>query len=154
MAIVTNNSVAEQIEKLSALDIARYFDTIVISEDVGVIKPDPKIFAFALERLGAKAHEAVMVGDSLANDIAGAINAGIAPVWLNRKAHETPVSTGFNRQKIVGTAAKSGLSIHEIITIRTLAPVTTALAAIETAFSKHSLGMKETPNAKLATLAS
>lgn len=43
-------------------------DEIVLSFEVGVVKPDPRIFQIALERLGVEAHEAIMVGDSEEND--------------------------------------------------------------------------------------
>ena len=84
LGIVTNNSTAEQLEKLRALDIAGYFDTVVISEDVGVTKPDPMIFAIALERIGVDASDALFIGDNWANDIAGAHAAGMAAIWLDR----------------------------------------------------------------------
>jgi putative hydrolase of the HAD superfamily len=87
LGLVSNNAVAEQFDKLRRLDIARYFAAIVISEDVGVTKPDPRIFAIALERLGARAADTVMIGDSRAADIDGACQAGLAAVWLNRPNH-------------------------------------------------------------------
>ncbi len=83
LGIVTNNSTAEQWEKLRALDIADSFDAVVISEEAGVTKPDQRIFALALDRLGVTAQESVFIGDSWTNDIAGAVNAGMAAVWLN-----------------------------------------------------------------------
>ncbi len=84
LAIITNNSVAEQLEKLRYLGIAHFFEAIVISEDVGFTKPDRRIFELALERLGVSASQAVMIGDNWAADIEGAHAAGIATVWLNR----------------------------------------------------------------------
>ena len=80
LGVVTNNSTIEQIEKLRALNIASYFDTVVISEDVGITKPDPKIFSIALTRIGARPQDAVFVGDNWTNDVVGAINAGMSAV--------------------------------------------------------------------------
>ncbi|MCA9215256.1 MAG: HAD family hydrolase [Planctomycetales bacterium] len=85
LAIMTNNLVSEQIPKLRQLDLEQYFDVVSISEDVGVAKPHPKIFEVTLERLGLHRHEVVMVGDSLASDIAGAIGVGMPTVWLDRR---------------------------------------------------------------------
>ena len=58
-------------------------DELIASEDVGVAKPDPRIFEIALARLGTSAAEAVMVGDSWANDVAGAHALGIRAIWFN-----------------------------------------------------------------------
>jgi FMN phosphatase YigB (HAD superfamily) len=63
---------------------------LIASEDVGVSKPDRGIFDIALERLGATAADAVMVGDSWANDIAGAVNAGIRAIWFNPDRRPAP----------------------------------------------------------------
>ncbi len=84
VAIVTNNELAEQEEKLRFLGLERTVDALVVSEAVGRSKPDPEIFAEALRRLGVAAEETVMVGDSWANDVLGARGAGIRPVWFNR----------------------------------------------------------------------
>jgi HAD superfamily hydrolase (TIGR01549 family) len=83
IVIVTNNLLEEQQDKLAFCGLASYVDALVASEDVGVSKPDPRIFEIALERVGASAPEAVMVGDSWANDVAGAHAVGIRAIWFN-----------------------------------------------------------------------
>jgi HAD superfamily hydrolase (TIGR01509 family) len=83
IAIVTNNLLEEQQDKLAFCGLASHVDELVASEDVGVSKPDPRIFEIALERIGASIAEAVMVGDSWANDIAGAHAVGIRAIWFN-----------------------------------------------------------------------
>jgi HAD superfamily hydrolase (TIGR01549 family) len=83
IGIVTNNLLEEQQDKLAYCGLAALVDVLVASEDVGVSKPDRGIFDIALERLGVGAADAVMVGDSWANDIAGAVSAGIRAVWFN-----------------------------------------------------------------------
>ncbi len=62
--------------------IAPLLGTIVDSTVAGVAKPDPRIFALALERLEASAKETLFVGDSLDKDIAGARAAGLRTAWL------------------------------------------------------------------------
>ncbi len=151
LGIVTNNSTAEQIEKLRALNIASYFDTIVISEDVGVTKPDPKIFAIALERIGAKPYETVFVGDNWTNDIVGATAAGMTAVWLNRDG-QTPVPARPAGQKWPESRANTGVSSTAVETIHSLAPTTSVLAAIKTAFEKRTPGVEK--HEQLETLAS
>ncbi len=85
LALVSNGAPDVQREKLAGTTLARYFGAIVISCEVGVAKPDPRIFEIALERIGANAHETVMAGDSLARDIAGAHAAGLRAVWIDRR---------------------------------------------------------------------
>ena len=84
IGVVTNNTILEQREKLDTYGIAPWMDVVVISEEVGVTKPDPAIFQIALERLGCSPAQAVMLGDSWQVDVLGARQAGIRPVWFNR----------------------------------------------------------------------
>jgi putative hydrolase of the HAD superfamily len=90
VAIVTNNLLEEQQDKLRFCGLADLVDVLVASEDVGVSKPDPRIFQIALERAGVNAGEALMVGDAWVNDIAGARHAGIRAVWFNPRRAPKP----------------------------------------------------------------
>ena len=56
----------------------------IISEEVGINKPQPGIFQIALEKNGVGAEEAIMIGDSYSSDIQGAKNAGIDQIWLHQ----------------------------------------------------------------------
>lgn len=153
LGIVTNNSTVEQHEKLRALDIARYFDIIVISEDVGVTKPDPRIFEIALERIGARADESVFVGDSWQNDVQGAISSGLTAVWLNRNAHsETQPLAHLSGIKSPEIPANAGVSNYFSIEIHSLAPHSAVLAAIQKTFNNRTPGVHK--NEQLETLAS
>lgn len=84
IAIVTNSQVEEQEEKLAFLGFRHLVDHLVVSEDVGVLKPDPRIFQIALDRAGAPAERAVMLGNSWETDVLGARAAGVRAVWFNR----------------------------------------------------------------------
>lgn len=84
IGIVTNNTVAEQEEKLAFLALDRTVDLLVTSEEVGSAKPDRRIFCSALARAGTTAGETVMIGDSWESDITGARAAGIRAIWFNR----------------------------------------------------------------------
>jgi len=88
IGVVTNNTVAEQTEKLATFGFAPFVDELITSEEIGVAKPNPAIFRVALERIGCDAHEAVMIGDAWVHDVLGASAAGIRALWLNR--HGTP----------------------------------------------------------------
>ena len=90
IAIVTNNLVAEQREKLRHCGLDRYVHLLMASEEAGVSKPEAAIFQLALDRLDGAAHEAVMVGDSWENDILGAQAAGIRAIWFNPAGDPPP----------------------------------------------------------------
>lgn len=90
VAVVTSNLQAEQEEKLRTLGMAHLVDALVVSETVGVAKPDPAIFHAALRQLGCAPADAVMLGDSWATDMVGARTAGVAAVWLNRHGRACP----------------------------------------------------------------
>ena len=91
--IVTNNIVAEQRLKLARCGLAGLVDELVTSEEIGVSKPDARIFHAALERARAAPDAAVMLGDAWATDIEGALSAGIRPVWLNRFGKSRPIAS-------------------------------------------------------------
>ena len=84
LALVTNGAPDVQREKLARAGLAERFAAVVISAEVGVGKPDPRIFRTALDALGVSAEDAMMVGDSLERDIAGAARAGLRSIWLDR----------------------------------------------------------------------
>jgi HAD superfamily hydrolase (TIGR01509 family) len=90
LGVITNNVVDEQLEKLRVLEMRPLIDVLVISEEVGVTKPDPAIFRVALARAGCDAPQAVMVGDSWTSDVLGAHAAGLRAVWLNRRDRPCP----------------------------------------------------------------
>ncbi|GAA2710273.1 MULTISPECIES: HAD family hydrolase [Streptomyces] len=84
LGVVTNGMVDNQTAKLRRAGLYDLVDAVVISEAVEIRKPDARIFHHALTRLGAQpGPHAVMVGDSLENDIAGAHHAGLATVWVS-----------------------------------------------------------------------
>lgn len=81
---VTNNRVAEQEDKLRSTGLRQLVNAMVVSEAVGVAKPDPRIFAIAVKAAECPPSAAIMLGDSWENDVMGARGSGIAAAWLNR----------------------------------------------------------------------
>lgn len=69
--------------KIAGSNISDYFDQIIISEVVGVNKPDKAIFEHALTEAGAIKEESIMIGDSLEADIRGALNFGMDAIYFN-----------------------------------------------------------------------
>ena len=84
LGLVTNGAPDVQREKIARTALAAHFDAIVISVEVGAGKPDPRIFHAALDALGVASTDAVMVGDSLERDVAGARRAGLRTIWIDR----------------------------------------------------------------------
>ena len=68
---------------LSEMNLSKYFNEVVISSEVGVVKPDPEIFQIALERTGLNPCEVAYVGDA-PTDVEGSLNVGIHPVLIRR----------------------------------------------------------------------
>lgn len=90
LALLTNGAPRIQREKLRGAGLERYFDSVIVSGEVGIGKPDPRAFELMLAGLGVEASATVMIGDSLRNDIAGAQQAGIKAIWINRAGRDAP----------------------------------------------------------------
>ncbi len=83
--ILISNSPPPSKKAFKALDLPRFFDKTVFSCEIGVMKPDKRIFERAIKHLNVKPEEIVMVGDSLEKDVAGATSAGLNAILLDRK---------------------------------------------------------------------
>ncbi|MDZ5254048.1 YjjG family noncanonical pyrimidine nucleotidase [Clostridium sp. LIBA-8841] len=84
LSIVTNGLTSVQDKRIRKSTIAKYFDTIVISEEILIAKPDPKIFEHTLKHMNfSDKSKVLMVGDSLTSDIQGGINFGVDTCWYN-----------------------------------------------------------------------
>lgn len=97
---------AEQRERIRSSGIGAFFDVIVIAGDIGVFKPDPAIFSYALNCLNASPDQALYVGDSIAYDINGAKSAGMKTVLFNK-----------NTKRDVNVADYSALGIEGLQTL-------------------------------------
>lgn len=94
IAVVTNGRVAVQRAKLEALGLLPLVDAVLISEAEGLRKPDVALFQRALDRLGARADEAVHVGDHPDNDVRAARAAGLRAVWMRDRHWPAPEAEG------------------------------------------------------------
>ena len=84
LTVVTNGFVEVQYEKFDKSGLRDCFAHIVLSEEVGCQKPNPRIFEEALRMNDLSAEDVVMIGDSWNSDIQGAINAGIDQIWIRK----------------------------------------------------------------------
>jgi HAD superfamily hydrolase (TIGR01549 family) len=86
LAVISNWSWTAP-ELLHMLELARHFEALVISDQVGYLKPHRLIFEHSLEVMGVTPDRALHVGDSPRADVAGARGAGIRPVLIDRGTH-------------------------------------------------------------------
>jgi putative hydrolase of the HAD superfamily len=92
---------------LEDLELADAFDAVIISAEVGLEKPDPRIFAHALSQLGCPAANAVHVGDTWEDDILGAREAGMKALWIAPESAALPAKLdGVAKLADVGALAK------------------------------------------------
>lgn len=84
MFILSNGFVELQSRKMATTGLTKYFKRLILSEEIGVNKPNPKLFEYALEVSGACKEGSVMIGDMFETDIAGAANAGMDQIYFNR----------------------------------------------------------------------
>jgi putative hydrolase of the HAD superfamily len=92
LAVLSNGEEKQQLAKLEKLRIAHYFEVVVTSEQFGIAKPDPGIFAEGCRRLGCSADQCWYVGDLFEVDACGAQDAGMRAVWLNRAGEPAPAA--------------------------------------------------------------
>ena len=90
-AMIANANSADARNIIATCGLENYFDVIVISEEVGIEKPDKQVFQVALDKLGVEAENAVMVGNRIDADIVGANRIGMKSVWFrwNDRYEET-----------------------------------------------------------------
>jgi len=106
LGLVSNAGYDEDIQVLiDKAGLRPYLDFIVSSAACGLRKPHPRIFELALEALGAKAEESVMVGDFLEADILGANRMGMGSVWITRRIDVAAAQGALSRIQPARTIA-------------------------------------------------
>ena len=83
--VVTNGFPDVQYRKLETIGLRSLFSCVVLSEEVGIRKPDPTIFHHAASLLKTQPHDCLYVGDSYANDVIGAKRARMQACWSSRE---------------------------------------------------------------------
>ena len=105
--LITNGFQEVQHTKLSGSGLEPYFETMTVSEEVGVKKPNPEIFHYALRKAQASAEESLVIGDEMAVDIDGARSAEIDQIFFNPKGENVEGGRTYE--------VKSLLDIMEIL---------------------------------------
>ena len=82
--ILSNGFIEVQQRKLQSAGIAHYFDRIVLSDEIGITKPDKRLFDYALEVTDSQPSNTLMIGDNYDADILGAMHAGWGQIYFDR----------------------------------------------------------------------
>jgi 2-haloacid dehalogenase len=90
LLLLSNGIASVQRRRIDRSGIGVYFKDVLISEEVGLAKPDPAIFTLAIEKLQRSKEEILCVGDSPSSDIRGARNAGLDTCWVAPAGAEYP----------------------------------------------------------------
>lgn len=88
--IISNGFKESTLIKMEVSGLNPYFTNVIISEDVGVNKPDKAIFEYALDKAKAQVHESIMIGDSIEADIRGAQGFGMKAIYFNPLQKDLP----------------------------------------------------------------
>ena len=89
VVMLSNGFTELQYKKVESAGFSKYFDEIILSDAVGVNKPHPDIYKYALNKSNAVAEKTIMIGDNILADIEGAMNSNIDQIWFNPKNRET-----------------------------------------------------------------
>ena len=99
--LITNGFQEVQDTKLAGSGLKPFFETLTVSEEVGVKKPNPEIFHYALRKAHATAEESLMIGDEMAVDIDGARAAGIDQIFFNPSGAKVEGERTFEVRRLV-----------------------------------------------------
>ena len=92
MFILSNGFTELQSRKMATAGIDKYFDDIILSEEIGINKPHPELFEYALKKSNSRLQESIMIGDMFDTDIKGAENIGMHQIFFNSKVRPDTLS--------------------------------------------------------------
>ncbi|MEI8204683.1 MAG: YjjG family noncanonical pyrimidine nucleotidase [Bacteroidota bacterium] len=101
MHIITNGFLETQYRKLSFSKLDKYFDKIIVSEEAGHMKPDKRIFEYALKMANATKEECIMIGDDPIVDVLAAKAFGIDQVYVNFENEEISEPPTFEIHNLI-----------------------------------------------------
>ena len=90
LVLVTNGLTSVQKPRFAATPMVRHFSTVLISEELGVAKPDPAIFESAMDEHGLCPADVLLIGDGISSDMIAARNANMDFCWMNPAAKAVP----------------------------------------------------------------
>ncbi|MTI67987.1 MAG: HAD family hydrolase [Firmicutes bacterium] len=103
LGIITNGDLEQQSLKLERIGVKKYFDLLIAAGDIGISKPNTKIFEIACNKAGFNPKECYYIGDNLNVDILPCEKINMNGIWLNRtnkRGKKTEVKTIYNLENI------------------------------------------------------
>jgi putative hydrolase of the HAD superfamily len=106
LALITNGEAREQRRKITRFDLAPLFDCVIVEGEFGAGKPDPAVYAHALDSLGATPDQAWMVGDNLEWEVAVPKQLGLYTVWVDFAQQGLPPDALAQPDRIIHNLAE------------------------------------------------
>lgn len=82
--IITNGFIEVSKRKIESSDLKNYFETVTYADELKVLKPDPRIFSFAMDKSDAKKEDSIYIGDDWIADAVGANKFGMSSIFFDR----------------------------------------------------------------------
>jgi len=114
LGMVTNGSSGKQRAKIERFALERFFQIILVEEEVGFGKPDPRVYEEALSRLNLPASRVWMVGDNLVWDIESPQRLGIYSVWVNKRGKQLDENSKIVPDMVINDIAGLPGLIHNL----------------------------------------
>ncbi|GAK02823.1 2-haloalkanoic acid dehalogenase [Geomicrobium sp. JCM 19037] len=96
LGIISNGKKGFQRAVFNSLSINEYFESVIISDEVGLRKPDARIFALGIEQLNVQPEQALYVGDQYDTDIIGSRNKGLKAAWKTNEQVDSDAHFQFS----------------------------------------------------------
>lgn len=106
LALITNGGSAAQRQKIDRFKLSPLFDHVVIEEEYGLGKPDPRVYLHAVNLLGVKPEQSWMVGDNFEWEIIAPQKLGIKGIWINPKDADTGTLCGIQPFRSIRTLSE------------------------------------------------
>lgn len=109
IGIISNGFADTQYRKLNSSGLWKYVCRVIVSDEIGIQKPDPRLFDYAVSETGATGTP-IMVGDNPDTDIIGALLAGWEAIWYNPSNKQFPYTSddlkakGIDSDRYLGSA--------------------------------------------------
>lgn len=116
---------------LATEDVARYFDLMVFSEEVGIRKPDARIFHLVSDKLKVRPGEIVHVGDNLKVDVWGAKNAGFKAIHFSNEEGRDKIAESDPNSLVAISRRLGGLKKEQLVPDKEIGSLTMTMKAIE-----------------------
>ncbi|MBI5229347.1 HAD family hydrolase [Candidatus Micrarchaeota archaeon] len=101
LALISNTEESSGERARKRFHLERFFKEVVYSYEVGLVKPDKRVFDITAKRIGFKPSEMCMIGDDTKNDIKGAKSVGMKAIWINRENSGTCVEADYTLKNLI-----------------------------------------------------